>query len=70
MAMTFDYKVRDQSGSLVEGTLDGDSMALVVRRLREMGYMPISVTPRSAVNMNRSPQRSNRLPSWRRFNRS
>jgi type IV pilus assembly protein PilC len=51
MAMTFDYKVRDQSGSLVEGTLDGDSMALVVRRLREMGYMPISVTPRSAVNM-------------------
>src|SRR5271163_3899841 len=26
-------------------------MALVVRRLREMGYMPISVTPRSAVNL-------------------
>ena len=45
MALTFDYKVRDRSGSLVEGQLDGDSMALVVRRLREMGYMPISVTP-------------------------
>ncbi len=26
-------------------------MALVVRRLREMGYMPISVTPKSAVNL-------------------
>ena len=35
----------------MEGQLEGDSMALVVRRLREMGYMPISVTPRSAVNL-------------------
>lgn len=51
MALTFDYKVRDKSGDLVEGTLSGDSMALVVRRLREMGYMPISVTPRSALNL-------------------
>jgi type IV pilus assembly protein PilC len=51
VALTFDYKVRDRSGGLVEGQLDGDSMALVVRRLREMGYMPISVTPRSAVNL-------------------
>ena len=51
MALTFDYKVRDKSGDLVEGQLDGDSMALVVRRLREMGYMPISVTPKSAVNL-------------------
>ncbi len=51
MALTFDYKVRDRSGSLVEGQLDGDSMALVVRRLREMGYMPIAVTPRSNVNL-------------------
>lgn len=51
MSLTFDYKVRDKSGGLVEGQLDGDSMALVVRRLREMGYMPISVTPKSAVNL-------------------
>lgn len=51
MALTFDYKVRDRSGSLVEGQLDGDSIALVVRRLREMGYMPISVTPKSAVHL-------------------
>ena len=51
MALTFDYKVRDRSGSLVEGSLEGDSMALVVRRLREMGYMPISVTPKSNINM-------------------
>jgi type IV pilus assembly protein PilC len=51
VSLTFEYKVRDKSGDLVEGQLDGDSLALVVRRLREMGYMPISVTPKSAVNL-------------------
>ena len=52
MALTFDYKVRDKTGGLVEGQLEADSMPLVVRRLREMGYIPISVTPKSAVNFN------------------
>src|SRR5581483_754373 len=51
MALTFEYKVRDKAGGLVEGQVEGDSMALVVRRLRDMGYMPISVTPKSAVNL-------------------
>jgi type IV pilus assembly protein PilC len=51
VALTFEYKVRDRSGSLVEGQLEGDSMALVVRKLREMGYMPISVTPKSNINI-------------------
>jgi len=51
VSLTYDYKVRDKSGDLVEGQLDGDSLALVVRRLREMGYMPISVTPKSAVSL-------------------
>lgn len=51
MSLTFDYKVRDRAGTLVEGELEGDSMALVVRRLREMGYMPVSVTPKSSVNL-------------------
>lgn len=44
MALTFDYKVRDQSGKLVEGSLEGDSLPLVIGRLREMGYLPVSVT--------------------------
>src|SRR5271155_4137122 len=47
MALTFDYKVRDRTGHMVQGQLEGDSMALVVGKLREMGYMPISVTPKS-----------------------
>ncbi len=52
MALTFDYKVRDQKGQLVEGALDGDSVDLVVRRLREMGYLPVSVKPRSKTQVN------------------
>ena len=64
MALTFDYKVRDRSGGLVEGQLDGDSMALVVKRLRDMGYMPISVTPKSSVSLKteiRIPGVTNRI---------
>jgi type IV pilus assembly protein PilC len=45
VATTFDYKVRDQSGNLVEGSLDGDSLPIVVGRLRQMGYLPVAVTP-------------------------
>jgi len=45
MATTFDYKVRDQSGKLIQGKLEADSMPVVVARLREMGYLPVSVTP-------------------------
>jgi type IV pilus assembly protein PilC len=51
MALTFDYKVRDKSGSLIEGQLEGDNMALVVRKLRDMGYMPIAVTPKSTMSL-------------------
>jgi type IV pilus assembly protein PilC len=51
MALTFDYKVRDPSGKMVEGQLEGDSLALVVSKLREMGYLPISVTPKAGVNI-------------------
>jgi type IV pilus assembly protein PilC len=53
VALTFDYKVRDRSGHLVEGQLEGDSLSLVVSKLREMGYLPIAVTPKSKVDMNR-----------------
>ncbi|MDA8359308.1 MAG: type II secretion system F family protein [Actinomycetota bacterium] len=45
MATTFDYKVRDQTGKLIQGKLEADSMPVVVARLREMGYLPVSVTP-------------------------
>jgi len=53
MALTFEYKVRDKTGNLVEGQLEGDSLPLVVGKLREMGYLPISVSPKSRVSVNR-----------------
>ena len=64
MALTFDYKVRDRSGNLVEGELEGDSMSLVVGKLREMGYLPVSVTPKTRTSVNREikiPGLSNRV---------
>src|SRR5579863_2256006 len=51
MALTFDYKVRDRTGKLVEGQLEGDSLALVVGKLREMGYLPLAVTPKTGLTV-------------------
>src|ERR1019366_3168012 len=53
MALTFDYKVRDRTGNLVQGQLEGDSLALVVAKLREMGYMPVAVTPKASAGVRR-----------------
>ncbi|HET6874061.1 MAG TPA: type II secretion system F family protein [Acidimicrobiales bacterium] len=48
MAETFSYRVRDRQGSVVQGVLEGDSVALVVAKLREMGYVPLSVDKHAA----------------------
>jgi type IV pilus assembly protein PilC len=64
MAMTFEYKVRDRTGNLVQGQLEGDSLALVVGKLREMGYMPVAVTPKAKGGVRREitiPYFSNRV---------
>ena len=47
MATTFAYKVRDQSGNLVEGQLEAEDATLVVGKLRQMGYTPIAVEAKS-----------------------
>jgi type IV pilus assembly protein PilC len=60
VALTFDYKVRDRGGNLVQGQLEGDSLTLVVAKLREMGYMPISVVPKSKVDVRREIT----IPGW------
>ena len=44
MTDTFNYKVRDRAGNQVTGSLQADSEALVLHRLREMGYTPLDVT--------------------------
>jgi len=43
MADTYTYKVRDRTGNLVSGSLIADSEALVLQRLREMGFTPLDV---------------------------
>lgn len=48
---TFDYKVRDRDGKLIQGSLEGDSLALVSTKLREMGFAPIEIKPMSKVNL-------------------
>jgi len=45
---TFEYRVRDKGGKLVSGKLEGESQAIVVQRLRSMGYAPVSITASNA----------------------
>src|SRR5919198_559122 len=48
MPETFEYRVRDQSGKVVTGTLLAENEQLVINRLREMGYVPLKVGVRQA----------------------
>ena len=41
MPENYTYKARDKTGNLVSGTLMADNEALVLSRLREMGYTPL-----------------------------
>ncbi len=43
MSTTFAYKVRDQQGTMIEGTLEAPSKELVASKLREMGYSPLDI---------------------------
>lgn len=45
---TYDYKVRDTGGKVLQGTLEAEAnnTALVVKRLRDMGYVPLDITAR------------------------
>lgn len=44
--VTYEYKVRDAGGKIVQGSLeaDADNTALVAKRLRQMGYVPIDIS--------------------------
>ncbi len=43
MSQSFAYKVRDRQGKLVTGTLEAESVAVVAGKLRQMGYVPVSI---------------------------
>lgn len=65
MPTTYAYKVRDHSGKVLSGSLDADSTALVANRLRQMGYVPISIDKKAGPGVKREipiPYFSNRVP--------
>jgi type IV pilus assembly protein PilC len=47
----FEYKVRDQSGRLLKGSVEGDSQTLVVSHLKRMGYIPIAIEEQSSSSL-------------------
>lgn len=51
MSQTFTYRVRDKSGQVVSGSLEADNSALLVTRLRAMGYTPLAVDRQKAARM-------------------
>jgi len=53
MATTFEYRVRDRGGRLLEGSLEADNDGLVANRLREMGYFPISIEAKAPGGLHR-----------------
>ncbi len=48
MATTFAYKVKDRSGQVTSGTLEGDSVTTVVTKLRQKGLTVLNVSAKSA----------------------
>ncbi len=51
MPTTFAYKVRDQGGRIVEGSLEADDAKLVVGKLRQMGYTPIAIEAKTGTSL-------------------
>jgi type IV pilus assembly protein PilC len=51
MPTTFAYKVRDETGNVVEGSLEADDQSLVVGKLRQMGYTPIAIEQKSSKSL-------------------
>ena len=53
MPNTYEYKVKDHSGRMIEGSLEADSTALVANKLRQMGYVPIAIDKKVTTGVNR-----------------
>ena len=53
MPETFQYKVKDKSGKLVEGSLEAENAQLVVSKLRSMGYVPIEIQQQGGSSFQR-----------------
>src|SRR5947209_18444729 len=53
MPETFQYKVKDKSGKLVEGSREAENAQLVVSKLRSMGYVPIEIQQQGGSSFQR-----------------
>ena len=51
MPETFQYKVKDKTGKLVEGSLEAENAQLVVSKLRSMGYVPIEIQQQGGAKL-------------------
>ena len=60
MTQTFSYRARDRAGRLVTGKLQGDTATLVAGKLRDQGYIPLSVEGRAG----RAGQKELRIPGF------
>src|SRR4030088_1101935 len=60
MPETFQYKVKDKNGKLVEGSLEAENAQLVVSKLRSMGYVPIEIQQSGGATL----QRELKLPGF------
>lgn len=45
----FNYKARDEKGSLISGTMDADSQRAVSSHLDSMGLFPVAVSEKKGV---------------------
>ena len=52
MAATFTYKVRDKSGKLHTGEIEGANPAAVSKALREKGMIPLKIEKKATTGLN------------------
>jgi type IV pilus assembly protein PilC len=60
MAETYQYKVRDKQGKVLEGSLEADSTTLVANKLRQMGYVPLAIDKKGGAGL----QKDLRIPGF------
>jgi type IV pilus assembly protein PilC len=53
MSQSYAYKVRDRQGKLLTGTLEAESVAIVAGKLRQMGYVPVSIESGESKSLQR-----------------
>jgi type IV pilus assembly protein PilC len=53
---TFAYQVKDRTGKLIDGTLEGETSAAVASKLRQMGYIVLQLDQKAeAITIGRAP---------------